>query len=114
MDLGVGSFVFSSGLVSSRQPNTSVGKQLLTAFRSSAVILSLGIIRMVLTKAVDYQVQLFLSSSDLSEGTCHGIRSALEFFHYFGITTAICYSLACIQAKGSAVFCLCSLDYGGI
>ena len=60
MDLGVGSFVFSSGLVSSRQPNTSVDRQLLTAFRSSAVILSLGIIRMVVTKAVDYQAQLLL------------------------------------------------------
>ena len=56
MDLGVGSFVFSSGLVSSRQPNASVGEQLLTAFRSSAGILSLGILRMVITKAVDYQV----------------------------------------------------------
>lgn len=114
MDLGVGSFVFSSGLVSSRQPNTSVGKQLLTAFRSSAVILSLGIIRMVVTKAVDYQVQLLLFALDLNEGTCYGIWSTLELLHYFGITAAICDDPASIETQGSAIFYVRPLDYVGI
>ena len=57
MDLGVGSFVFSSGLVSSRQKETAVLRQLWGAFRSSAMILFLGIVRMILTKKVEYQVQ---------------------------------------------------------
>ena len=55
MDLGVGSFVFSSGVVSARQPTTSAVRQLMNAFRSSFVILLLGIIRMVLTKNLEYQ-----------------------------------------------------------
>jgi hypothetical protein len=56
MDLGVGSFVFSSGLVSARLPNTSIPRQIWNAFRSSFLILLLGVVRMVLTKKVDYQV----------------------------------------------------------
>jgi len=56
MDLGVGSFVFSSGLVASRQKETSVLKQIWVAFRSSATILALGIVRTVLTKNLEYQV----------------------------------------------------------
>lgn len=55
MDLGVGSFVFSSGVVSARQPTTSAVRQIINAFRSSFVILLLGIIRMVLTKNLEYQ-----------------------------------------------------------
>jgi glucosaminylphosphatidylinositol acyltransferase len=56
MDIGVGSFVFSSGLVSSRKPQTSVFKQIYTAIRASASILALGIVRTVLTKNLEYQV----------------------------------------------------------
>jgi glucosaminylphosphatidylinositol acyltransferase len=56
MDLGVGSFVFSSGLVASRQKETSALKQIWIAFRSSATILTLGIVRTVLTKNLEYQV----------------------------------------------------------
>ena len=56
MDLGVGSFVFASGLVAARQRETTVLRQLWTAFRSSASILFLGIARTVLTKKVEYQV----------------------------------------------------------
>lgn len=63
MDLGVGSFVFSSGLVSSRQPQTSAFKQIYIAFRASASILALGIIRTVLTKNIDYQVPSSYSTS---------------------------------------------------
>ena len=58
MDMGVGSFVFSSGLVSSRQPQTSAFKQIFTALRASASILALGIIRTILTKNIEYQVQI--------------------------------------------------------
>ena len=69
MDLGVGSFVFSSGLVSSRQKETAVLKQLYAAFRSSVMILSLGVMRMVLTKKVEYQVHS--QTSEVIEGTRH-------------------------------------------
>src|SRR5579859_803480 len=58
MDLGVGSFVFSSGLVSSRQRETSALRQIYTATRSSLTILLLGIARMILTNKVDYQVHV--------------------------------------------------------
>ena len=56
MDLGVGSFVFSGGLVSSRQPDTSALRQIWTSILSSATILILGVIRTVLTKNLEYQV----------------------------------------------------------
>ena len=59
MDLGVGSFVFSSGLVSSRQRDISPIKQIFTALRSSAAILILGIVRTLLTKNLEYQVHTY-------------------------------------------------------
>jgi len=86
MDLGVGSFVFSGGVVSSRQPNTSAGRQIWNAFRSSFVILLMGVIRMVLTKKVDYQV--YLGMKRANEGTCYGVWSSLEFLYYIGIVTS--------------------------
>ncbi|KAI9033554.1 GWT1-domain-containing protein [Phycomyces nitens] len=59
MDVGVGSFVFSSGLVSSRAylsgNSISKSKALLQSFKSSLPILVLGGLRLVLTKGVDYQ-----------------------------------------------------------
>jgi glucosaminylphosphatidylinositol acyltransferase len=61
MDLGVGSFVFSSGLVSSRQKETSILKQIWVSFRSSATILFLGVLRTILTKNLEYQVYAMLN-----------------------------------------------------
>jgi glucosaminylphosphatidylinositol acyltransferase len=58
MDLGVGSFVFSGGLVSSRQPDASALRQIWTSIRSSATILIIGVVRTVLTKNLEYQVCL--------------------------------------------------------
>lgn len=69
MDLGVGSFVFSSGLVSSRQRETSVLKQILISLRSSATVLFLGILRTVLTKNLEYQVCIM--KGRLILGTCN-------------------------------------------
>jgi hypothetical protein len=62
--------VFSSGLVSSRQKETKVLRQLWVAFRSSAMILFLGIARMILTKKVEYQV-LNASFLKVMVGTCY-------------------------------------------
>ena len=62
MDMGVGSFVFSAGLVSARpilsahlsSKTSSLGKSLRSSFRSSAPLLLLGLIRMYSVKGLDY------------------------------------------------------------
>ena len=62
MDMGVGSFVFSAGLVSARPilsarlagKASSLGKSLRSAFRSSAPLLILGFIRLYSVKGLDY------------------------------------------------------------
>jgi phosphatidylinositol glycan class W len=69
MDLGVGSFVFSSGLVSSRQPDSSALRQITASIRSSATILILGFIRTLLTKNLEYQV--YPEDIKMTEGTCY-------------------------------------------
>lgn len=60
MDAGVGSFVFSSGIVASRAylkttTYTSVPNSMLKAIRSAFPILVLGFARLFLTKSVNYQ-----------------------------------------------------------
>ncbi|KAL0086064.1 hypothetical protein J3Q64DRAFT_1698091 [Phycomyces blakesleeanus] len=60
MDVGVGSFVFSSGVVASRaylagNSSLSKSKALVQSFRSALPILVLGGLRLVLTRGVDYQ-----------------------------------------------------------
>lgn len=84
MDMGVGSFVFSSGLVSSRQPQTSPLKQIYTALRASASILALGIIRTILTKNIEYQVPIDVFG-DVIIGTRHRVWCTLEFLCDIGI-----------------------------
>jgi phosphatidylinositol glycan class W len=59
MDVGVGSFVFSSGVVASRayltkQPQPML-KTMLASIRSALPILVLGFTRLLLTKGVNYQ-----------------------------------------------------------
>ncbi|KAG0198216.1 Glucosaminyl phosphatidylinositol (GlcN-PI) nositol acylation protein [Mortierella sp. GBA30] len=59
MDLGVGSFVFSSGVVSARgylkKETLPFGKQMVMALRTSIPLLVLGLGRYISTKGVDYQ-----------------------------------------------------------
>ncbi|KAF9439089.1 Glucosaminyl phosphatidylinositol (GlcN-PI) nositol acylation protein [Entomortierella beljakovae] len=59
MDLGVGSFVFSSGVVSARgylkKETMPFMKQMMLALRTSIPLLILGFVRFVTTKGVDYQ-----------------------------------------------------------
>ncbi|KAF9995049.1 Glucosaminyl phosphatidylinositol (GlcN-PI) nositol acylation protein [Entomortierella chlamydospora] len=59
MDLGVGSFVFSSGVVSARgylkKETMPFGKQMVLALRTSIPLLILGVGRYISTKGVDYQ-----------------------------------------------------------
>ncbi|EIW72255.1 hypothetical protein TREMEDRAFT_58415 [Tremella mesenterica DSM 1558] len=62
MDVGVGSFVFSLGLVSSRSflphsitsPPTPVLSQVLRAMKKSAPVLLLGLVRVIMVKGSDY------------------------------------------------------------
>ncbi|KAK9474145.1 GWT1-domain-containing protein [Dipodascopsis tothii] len=62
MDLGVGSFVFSMGLVSARGPlksifykrQTTFVRAFATSVRQSLSVLLLGLLRLALVKAVDY------------------------------------------------------------
>lgn len=62
MDMGVGSFVFSAGLVSARPilsarlagKTSFLGKSLTAAFRTSAPLLVLGLIRLYSVKGLDY------------------------------------------------------------
>jgi glucosaminylphosphatidylinositol acyltransferase len=55
MDLGVGSVVFSMGVVASRQPLQGPLEQLVQAFRSSAIVLLIGVVRVITTKSLEYQ-----------------------------------------------------------
>ncbi|KAI4086052.1 MAG: hypothetical protein LQ348_002274 [Seirophora lacunosa] len=62
MDMGVGSFVFSAGLVSARpvlkaqwaDSQSSVGASLKAAFRHSLPLLALGLVRLYSVKGLDY------------------------------------------------------------
>lgn len=62
MDVGVGSFVFSAGLVSARPvlqarlagKTSSFGSQLKSAFRASLPLLALGFVRLYSVKGLDY------------------------------------------------------------
>lgn len=65
MDLGVGSFVFSSGIVAARpflkKPENrfkSLKGQLFKAVKQAFPLLLLGFIRLIMVKGVDYQVIL--------------------------------------------------------
>lgn len=60
MDLGVGSFVFSNGLVSTRSllkstKKAPISKRLISAFRSGGTLLGLGLLRLYFVKNLEYQ-----------------------------------------------------------
>lgn len=63
MDLGVGSFVFSMGMMSARPAlvdtflnrKTSRATAILTSFKQALSVLCLGLFRLILVKALDYQ-----------------------------------------------------------
>lgn len=60
MDLGVGSFVFSNGLVASRRlmkdkAKPPIFRRLISALRSSSSLLVLGVLRLYFVKNLDYQ-----------------------------------------------------------
>ena len=93
MDLGVGSFVFSQGIVSAIQLikdpaylTSPILPKLLRVTRKSFPIIVLGCIRVVLVKGSDYPVIHFLIFFPFFclhlLGAWNGIRTTLEFFHH--------------------------------
>lgn len=72
MDLGVGSFVFSLGLISAypmlRSPSQRfkpMRYQLLRDARRSLPLLALGSIRVIMVKGVDYPVSMGSDATDI-------------------------------------------------
>ncbi|KAG2215468.1 hypothetical protein INT45_012789 [Circinella minor] len=112
MDVGVGAVVFSSGIVSSRAylyQNSGETKirELLKAIRSALPILTLGFLRLILTKGVDYQ------QHNSEYGLHWNFFFTLGFlppfvtlasflyqwipFSILGLATATCYQIALFQ-----------------
>ena len=59
MDIGVGCFIFSSGLVAGKRLsdlNSNNFKKVIKTIRTSLVVITIGIIRTLVTKSVNYQV----------------------------------------------------------
>lgn len=68
MDLGVGSFVFSQGIVSAhslvRDPRYLTAPlipKLFTVIKKSLPVIALGVIRVLLVKGTEYPVHIFIS-----------------------------------------------------
>ena len=96
MDMGVGSFVFSQGIVSAipviqfiKHPadlRPPLRVEILSVLEKSLPVLVLGLLRVVLVKGTQYPVSypslLFFFELDtlltMDEGTCHRIRRPLE------------------------------------
>ena len=77
MDLGVGSFVFSQGIVSAIQLikdpaylSSPVASKFISVTRKSLPIIVLGLIRVVLVKGTDYPVILSFWFGGFSFKTC--------------------------------------------
>ncbi|KAG0049894.1 Glucosaminyl phosphatidylinositol (GlcN-PI) nositol acylation protein [Gryganskiella cystojenkinii] len=114
MDLGVGSFVFSSGVVSARgylkKETMPFLQQMKLALRTSIPLLILGLGRYISTKGVDYQEHV----------TEYGMH--WNFFFTLGflpIFVTLFRSLAdyvrfSILGTAVAVFYQCLLSYGGL
>ena len=71
MDLGVGSFVFSQGVVSSipllKDPaylNAPLPPKLISVIKKTLPIISLGLIRVLLVKGTEYPVRVVIRRCD--------------------------------------------------
>lgn len=87
MDVGVGSFVFSLGIVSSKSfspskhANTPWVRTCLMALRKAAPVLALGFVRLMMVKGVEYPEHL----------TEYGVH--WNFFFTLGLIPALCSAL---------------------
>jgi hypothetical protein len=92
MDLGVGSFVFSQGIISARSitsPSTThmgIVLKLKNVARKALPVIALGILRVIVVKGTEYPVRISIISAcrclitQVALGTCNRIRGALELF----------------------------------
>lgn len=76
MDVGVGSFVFSLGLVTSRSAgsrgtSTSLAWSIFKALKKASPVLLLGLVRVLMVKGSEYPV----SCDDLRPNSCAEIRN---------------------------------------
>lgn len=96
MDVGVGSFVFSLGIVSSKAfATTRRGKMLRTlagTLRRAVPVLALGFVRLLMVKGVEYPVSpaTRMPGGELMAGTYHGVRRTLELLLHPGSRTSAC------------------------
>ena len=93
MDVGVGSFVFSLGIVSirsfakaARQEASSIMYTVSRALRKTSPVLALGVVRVLMVKGSDYPASFSLESLRLIliefvrvVGACHRVWRSLEF-----------------------------------
>ncbi len=98
MDIGVGSFVFSQGIVSAiplvKNPTHLTAPllpKLSLTLRKCSPVLLLGLLRTMSVKGTEYPVSdaalsLFVLR-EFSSGTCHRIRPSLEFLRHAGVDT---------------------------
>lgn len=104
MDLGVGSFVFSQGVVSAlpmiKDPQylrAPLRSRLFTTTRKCLPLLILGVLRTLSVKGTDYPVNAIIFLSNLylfliyyifeHSGTPNGVWDALELFLYHRLDT---------------------------
>ncbi|KAF9355637.1 Glucosaminyl phosphatidylinositol (GlcN-PI) nositol acylation protein [Mortierella sp. AD094] len=118
MDLGVGSFVFSSGVVSARgylkKETMPFSKQMVLALRTSTPLLILGVGRYISTKGVDYQEHVteygmhwnFFFTLGFLPIFVTFFRSLADYVRFSILGTAV--------AVGKYFFYQCFLTFGGL
>jgi hypothetical protein len=117
MDIGVGSFVFSQGIVSAipilKNPthlSAPIAPKIILALRKSLPLLCLGLLRVLLVKGVEYPVRIVYNHpgrcSQFTSGTRDRVWNALEFLFYPG-------PRPCISGASSPVLGSCSSSHNG-
>ena len=98
MDLGVGSFVFSQGLVSAipllKNPfylTSPLVPKIIATFKKTLPLFCLGLVRVLLVKGTEYPVsisyeEIFVRLTFML-GTRNGIWRTLEFFHHISASS---------------------------
>jgi phosphatidylinositol glycan class W len=95
MDMGVGSFVFSQGLVSAipllkdpKHLSSPLYPKVVAVVRKSLPVIALGVVRVLLVKGTEYPVRGCVYTSFFNQ-PCVGarirVRNTLEFLHNAGL-----------------------------
>lgn len=110
MDVGVGSFVFSLGVVSTKSfatdaSSSSIQRLARSMYKSIPLIL-LGLVRVVTVKGSEYPVSHPLNETPsilISVGACHRVWGPLEFLLYARPTAGIWCGTVATEAFNDAV-----------